>query len=584
MTQTEQTVRQTFAGDGTANPLSIIIPFFVSSDLVVTANLNGVETVKTLGVDYSVSGGQGAGGTVTPLAVIPSGTDWVIYRSLPSTQVIDLTNQGNLLPAAIEEGLDRLVLLLLERTDQTARAVLAADAEINPTGLRMPDLATRAEKLLLWDAAGNIGAVLPTEVLPDSVTMSVFMQIFVQATGADTAKNALGIYVGTLANIGAVTPSANRVYYANDTLEIYLGNGASWDLLSAAAPSNLKPNLVYNGSAQINNRVTCNSGSTFNNNDFSFCLDHVLLLGDGNNAATVVQSAVEKPDGASHSFELISATNNKKFGLLFPLDSLQSASLLSAGNNRKASFSFNYKATAGVQNIRAALMAFTGTVDQLTDPFSDGAWGASGANPTLPGTWTIEAIIGGTVQQIPTTTSWQQYTLEAVEINTASTKNVALVIWVDDTDLVAAADKIYLANIHINEGSMLSPYVRPTFSSEYDACARYFQKSFALTQEPGTNKGLAGALTSYQFSTYEELAGVQVSYRLPMFKSPTVVFYNPSAANALWRNITDNSDEGAATKLHSSDSGFFAQHAAATSVARGDILAIHYTALAEIIP
>jgi hypothetical protein len=577
MTITETTTRQVFTGDGTANPLPIIIPFFENTDLIVEKELNGVTTTLVLGTDYTVTGGDGAGGTIVPTAVIPAdGTQWVIVRSMPQTQEIDLENQSTILASAIEEALDRLVMLLLDTDDSSARSVKADDGEVGPTGLRMPDLATRINKILQWDGSGEITAVAPSDIDLVAVTISTLGEALIAASTVAAMRTVLNIDTGT--SKGAAG-TAGRIYIDTATLEIFYDNGVTWDLLSASQETVVKPNLIINGTAQINQRVTCNSGSTFPNNDFGFCLDHVLLVSDGNNATTVVQNTAAAPDGGSHCFELPCATSNKKYGLMFPIDSARAASLFSAADDKKCSVRFKYKGT-GIDNIRCAVLSWQGTADELTDPVLDWIATTSDDDFTRAANWTLE----NTPAQINVTSNWQTHEITDIDIDTNGSNNVALVIYVSDIDAIAASDILYLADVQLNEGASLAPYTRRTFREEYDDCSRFMQKSFPYTVQPAEAGGVSGAVVFVSETDNERNLGVNVRYPMPMHKSPTMVFYSPVSANAEWRNVTDPADEGAVNTLHASDSSIFLQASATSSANNNDAIAIHYTAIAELIP
>jgi hypothetical protein len=68
-----------------------------------------------------------------------------------------------------------------------------------------------------------------------------------------------------------------------------------------------------------------------------------------------------------------------------------------------------------------------------------------------------------------------------------------------------------------------------------------------------------------------------------MSKEPALVFYCPGAFSTNWWNQDTSTVEGAAAIHHSSDTSFFARAASATT-STGNIMTIHYTAVAEIIP
>jgi hypothetical protein len=76
-------------GDGTTNPISFPYKFDANSEISVTAldTSDNSKTLKTLGIDYSLSGaGDAGGGTVTPLSAVPVGTNWIILRTVAQTQ------------------------------------------------------------------------------------------------------------------------------------------------------------------------------------------------------------------------------------------------------------------------------------------------------------------------------------------------------------------------------------------------------------------------------------------------------------------------------------------------------------------
>jgi hypothetical protein len=580
MTQTIQTVRQVFAGDDSADPLTIVIPFFNPSDLIVAKVAAGAQTTLVNGVDYTVAGGKGQGGTVTPLAAIPVDTDWVVVRSLPLTQPIDFENTGTILPSAIEEAVDRLLLMHLDNDDTNLRTIQADDAEIDPTGLRMPDLATRAEQLLKWEADGSIGVISPGDVIPGEISVSEWGESWVGLSNYLQARLELNVIFGTLVAMSNADKSAGSVFMTTDTLEIYMANGSSYDLMSASQETTVKPNLIINGSAQINQRVTCNSTSTYPNNDFGLSLDHVFLVSEGNNIATVVQDTDDAPDGSSHCFKLASVTTNKKYGLLFPLAADLAANLLSAGNDKKASLRFKYKGSAAVANIRAYIMSYTGTVDELVDPIDGVNWGGFEELPDLHADWHAE----NNAALIPVTTEWQTKEIADIAIDTADATNVGVFIWVDDSHMIGGVDTIYLADIHLNEGPALAPYTRPSFTEEWDACTRFMQKSFPYSTQPGQNRDYPGCLALIAAGTGQDRYGVQVRFQRPMHKEPAVTFFSPKAASAYWYDDIGNSSEGGVTKVYGSDSGFFAKALNTGAMAIRDVLTIHYAAIAELIP
>jgi hypothetical protein len=365
----------------------------------------------------------------------------------------------------------------------------------------------------------------------------------------------------------STVPTKNAV---RDKIET-MGGGAT----------NTARNLIVNGAAMVNQRGPCTATNTyFSNGDFVWCLDHVLLVSDGADAVDVLQNTAEIPAGASHCFELDTETSNVKFGLLFPLESLVAAELLSPDDDRVCSITFKYKATAGVQNIRAQVLSFTGTVDALVDPINSWVAGTADSDPTYVASWTPE----NAGAQIATTTEWQTYTLENVAIDTAGTNNVALLIHVADIDLLAGTDKIYIADVHINEGATASAYVRPTLRIEFDECARFMMKSFEQAVTPDTDTSdFDGTLAIMNSNgTNDDDFIYQVRFPAPMHHQPDVTYFSPGEDSADWWNENDGNSDGPATTIDRCATSFIS-HAGSATATPGERYHIHYVAISEII-
>lgn len=130
-----------YAGSGAATPLAVPFRFFANADLIVTKIVDGVETVLVSGTDYSVSGADSdSGGTVTPLAPIPTGTSWKIERITARIQQTDFVDGNNFPSEAHENGLDRL--MAIEQEQDVTAADTRARAPLVPSGEYAPDFAS----------------------------------------------------------------------------------------------------------------------------------------------------------------------------------------------------------------------------------------------------------------------------------------------------------------------------------------------------------------------------------------------------------------------------------------------------------
>jgi hypothetical protein len=83
---------------------------------------------------------------------------------------------------------------------------------------------------------------------------------------------------------------------------------------------------------------------------------------------------------------------------------------------------------------------------------------------------------------------------------------------------------------------------RSPLSYEMMLCQRYYRKTFPDGTVPAQNAGTPGALSLVAPTTTATGLSFFWSFDIPMRAAPTITTYNPSAANANWRNSTGASD------------------------------------------
>jgi len=221
--------------------------------------------------------------------------------------------------------------------------------------------------------------------------------------------------------------------------------------------------------------------------------------------------------------------------------------------------------SAAGSQISAALITGTGT--------DEGNAGFTG------GTWTgLAAPIN---QPVTLTTAWQRFQITATVGATVFEMGVRFTF--TPTGIAGANDFVDIAGVQLELGSVALPFERRAFGAELALCQRYFQKSFTQSTLPAQNAGgltgefavggvVAGALTTFGFITFP----------VTMRTTPTVTFFNPSAANAQVRDQTNTLDCSATAANPAYDRGIrltFTGNAGSTA---GACFAVHYTAAAEL--
>lgn len=160
--------RAQWQGNGAATVFSFNFEIGSANEIVLqlTSPSGGISPISSSA--YSVSGlGNPAGGTITyPLTGSPlaQGYSLTLTRIVPLQQLVDLVNQSNYFPDAVEGALDYLMMAIQQVSQIASYALQAPQSDLSPAVI-MPAAAQRASMVLGFDANGNV-TMLP---LPASV-------------------------------------------------------------------------------------------------------------------------------------------------------------------------------------------------------------------------------------------------------------------------------------------------------------------------------------------------------------------------------------------------------------------------------
>jgi hypothetical protein len=251
------------------------------------------------------------------------------------------------------------------------------------------------------------------------------------------------------------------------------------------------------------------------------------ILSDGNDAIDVTRETSVVPANQKYAIALDVETANKKFGIAQIIESDNCVGL--TGGTVTLSFKAKVSATTKLDNVKAAVVAWSGTADTVTSDIIS-AWGAEGTNPTLIANATYE----NTPANLSVTTSYATYSLTA-NIDTASTTNIIVFIWSDVTD-TTAGDFLYLTDVQLEPGTVATPFERRSYGQELALCQRYYWKGnlpimrnftgstiavqssigfpVKMRQAPTVTIGTGAVETAYAdcMSSYAESIGSGVAY------------------------------------------------------------------------
>jgi len=242
-------------------------------------------------------------------------------------------------------------------------------------------------------------------------------------------------------------------------------------------------NRIINGEFGVAQRGT--SFVSGANDDDSYNLDRWYVLSDGNDAVDITQETSTVPTNQLTAIALDVETANKKFGIAQIIEQKNCIGLI--GGNVTLSFKAKVSSTTKLDNVKAAVVAWSGTADTVTSDIIS-AWGAEGTNPTLIANATFE----NTPANLSVTTSYATYTLTA-NVDTASSKNLIVFIWSDVTD-TTAGDFLYITDVQLEAGSTATEFERRPIGTELALCQRYFSKLdntsvLPVTTNTGTSRG-----------------------------------------------------------------------------------------------
>ena len=255
------------------------------------------------------------------------------------------------------------------------------------------------------------------------------------------------------------------------------------------SPNAVFKNRLINGDFDIAQRGTSFTSTGGANNDDTYNLDRWFVLSDGNDIVDITQTTTV-PTGAQNSIGLDVETINKKFGIAQIIEASNCFDVI--GGNVTLSFQAKVSSVTKLDNIKCAIVAWSGTADTVTSDIIS-AWGAEGTNPTLIANATYE----NTPANLSVTTSFASYSVTA-NVDTASTKNIIVFIWSDVTD-TTLGDFLYITNVQLESGTTATSFDYRPYGTELALCQRYYSIISSYALEFTSTAFFYGCITPAQF-------------------------------------------------------------------------------------
>jgi len=478
MTVSSETMRSgPYTGDGSTGQKFPVTFQFHADDWVVVLE-DGV--VMTLNTDYELTGaGEASGGEVTWIGATTLNSEYEIVRSIPRTQDDGFANADRFPAETFQDLADRLTMMIQEGVHRTGDALDEWDAEsqqiknvADPTEAQ--DAATKTYVNQAIAGQGNVPAPLAGEV-----------DYVLKATGAgafDWAEDTQEVPDPVAADAGK---------------QLAATGASAWEWQSP---------ILYNALINGDMRIAQRGASIAAPNDAAFLLDRWKILSDGNGVIDADQETTTIPDQSYASMKLTVNTANKKFGIYQIIEARDAKRLI----GKKVSLSFKTYTPTGkrIRKIRASVMSWTSTEDvPVADPIT--SWNAQGTNPSHNANFTTEGIFADFIDL--TVDTWETWTLEGVNIDTAGAKNVAVFIWVDDTD-AAAGDELYITDVQLELGDNAHDTLHRPYQEELTLCERFYEVGDYEDRQYNPNVAESGAIGgAVRFRTRKRAASATIA-------------------------------------------------------------------------
>ena len=327
-------------------------------------------------------------------------------------------------------------------------------------------------------------------------------------------------------------------------------------------------NIIINGGMNVSQRGTSFTSTSSANNDDSYTLDRFYIVSDGNDIIDVTQTTTV-PSSAKNSIGLDVETVNKKFGIAQIIENVNCFDAI--GGSVTLSFQAKVSSTTKLDNVKCAIIAWSGTVDTVTSDIIS-AWGVEGTNPTLIANATYE----NSPANLNVTTSFASYSVTAT-VDTASTTNIIVFIWSDVTD-TTLGDFLHITNVQLEKGTAVSTFAYKNIAEETNDCLRYYQTSYDNGTSAGTSTSV-GIVGVNAAGTGVGRVFIGYPIKPSMRAIPTITIFSTDGTSGTARR-GDASANVAVSTGNASNNAFHVENSA--TVTDGEQIQFQYRLVSEL--
>jgi hypothetical protein len=318
--------------------------------------------------------------------------------------------------------------------------------------------------------------------------------------------------------------------------------------INALNANPLTQNLLINQAMEIDQ---ANEGSSV-----SLATGSAKYIIDGwyasfTNASAVVsaQKVADAPAGLLNSLKLTVATGGAVVsGNVLQLAQNIEASYLTdialgTASAKTLTLSWWVKASIGTYTYSVALQNFAQTRSFVINKTitSSGVWQRDSVSflADTGGSWVTSGNVGGAIVSFTAAASG---TIAGGTNNAWNAANNYAAAGITNTILSTNGATFQITGAKLEIGPAATAFSHRPLSYEMMLCERYYRKTFPDGTVPAQNAGTPGALSLVAATTTATGLSLFWPFDIPMRTAPTITTYNPSAANANWRNSTGASD------------------------------------------
>lgn len=295
MTISTTIIKVSYSGNGSQTVFPYTFKINAEADIqVIIRASNGTETVKTLTTDYSVSGvGSASGGNIT-MVTAPSSTETiVIRRETTQTQTVDLVENDPFTAETVEGAFDKSVAIAQELQEEVDRSIKLSRTNTMTSTEFTVDAATRANKILAFDANGEIAVT--QELGSYKGNWAASTSYSARDIVKDTSNN--NIYIANTAH----TSSGSQPLSSN-------ADNAKWDLLVDAASATSSASAAATSATNAANSATAaatsaSNAATSESNASSSASTATTQATNASNSATAASNAQAAAEAALDTFD-----------------------------------------------------------------------------------------------------------------------------------------------------------------------------------------------------------------------------------------------------------------------------------------